>query len=56
MNYILIYIIIKQQSFCDICLEKDQYEDDKLVYCDLCNGLTHQTCYGSELLGGIPGI
>lgn len=43
-----------EDSVCDICLGGDSYEEDKIIICDLCQSLTHQTCYGSELLSGIP--
>ena len=31
-------------------MEHDGYEDDAIVFCDLCNSSFHQSCFGSELL------
>ena len=39
---------------CDICLEFEYEDDDHIILCDFCNTGTHQKCYGSELLKGIP--
>ncbi|KRX00877.1 Zinc finger, FYVE/PHD-type [Pseudocohnilembus persalinus] len=39
----------KNNEFCDVCLETEALDNDQLVYCDLCDGLTHQKCYGSEI-------
>lgn len=39
---------------CDVCLEFEYEDDDQIVICDLCNAATHQSCYGSELLKGVP--
>ena len=39
---------------CDICLDDDDDENNEIVICDLCLVAVHQTCYGSELLQGVP--
>ena len=39
---------------CDVCLDDDDDEGNEIVICDLCLGAVHQSCYGSELLGGVP--
>lgn len=39
---------------CDVCLESYAEEGNEIVLCDLCNVATHQSCYGSELLKGVP--
>ena len=39
-----------EEAECIICLEHDGYEDDAIVFCDLCNSSFHQSCFGSELL------
>ena len=36
---------------CDICLDGDMYinknqDEDQLLFCDGCNAVTHQSCYG----------
>ena len=37
---------------CDVCQYLDDYEEDEIVICGLCNVAVHQTCYGSELMCG----
>ena len=39
---------------CDVCLEYEYEDDDQLVICELCNVAVHQTCYGGDLLHGVP--
>ena len=39
---------------CDVCLEDDDDEDNEILICELCLAATHQKCYGSDLLDGIP--
>lgn len=39
---------------CDVCLEDDDYENDEIVICELCNAATHQTCYGGEIFDRLP--
>lgn len=39
---------------CDVCLEMEYEEGDAILICDLCNAATHQTCYGSDILNGVP--
>ena len=39
---------------CDACLDGEDDEHNEIVICDLCLGAVHQTCYGSELLQGVP--
>jgi len=48
-------------SYCNICFDNTRIVSqeggkviDDLVYCELCNSLTHQRCYGSELYEKIP--
>ncbi|KRX02606.1 hypothetical protein PPERSA_11946 [Pseudocohnilembus persalinus] len=43
----------EDKELCDFCLTDTKYESDDLYYCDLCNCLIHQSCYGSELLNGL---
>ncbi|EGR31358.1 hypothetical protein IMG5_112020 [Ichthyophthirius multifiliis] len=44
----------QELDFCDVCLIKVPLQKDELIYCDLCNGLTHQSCYGGQLQNIIP--
>ncbi|KAL4486117.1 hypothetical protein ABPG72_012170 [Tetrahymena utriculariae] len=41
-------------DFCEVCLIKEGMQQDDLIFCELCNGLIHQSCYGGELLDSIP--
>ncbi|EAR93910.3 PHD zinc finger protein (macronuclear) [Tetrahymena thermophila SB210] len=41
-------------DFCEVCLIKEGMQQDDLIFCELCNGLVHQSCYGGELLDSIP--
>lgn len=39
---------------CGICKDSITYIKDELFLCDLCFSATHQSCYGSELIGENP--
>lgn len=39
---------------CDVCLDDDDDDNNDIVICDLCQVAVHQTCYGGELLEGVP--
>ena len=41
-------------AICDVCLESIANQTDLIVFCDICDFAVHQTCYGSELLDGVP--
>ncbi len=34
---------------CDICLDIENYDKDKIHICKICYSATHQSCYGSEI-------
>ena len=40
----------EEKIACDVCRYLDDYEDDEIVICGLCQVAVHQTCYGGELL------
>jgi hypothetical protein len=35
---------------CDSCLSSVSYEDNKLIYCEMCLGAVHINCHGRKLL------
>jgi len=39
---------------CDVCQEGEDYDDDEIVICDLCNSAAHQSCYGGEIKNQLP--
>jgi hypothetical protein len=39
---------------CDICLEEEDYEEDEILICELCQAATHQSCYGGEIKNRLP--
>ena len=46
-------------DYCDNCLEQHpltntEGETDECVYCDLCDGMCHQRCYGGQLYKYVP--
>lgn len=41
-------------AVCAICLYAWSEKNDELIYCELCNYMIHQSCYGSELAESIP--
>lgn len=45
---------IDEDIQCDICLDFEYEEGDEIVICEMCNVGVHQTCYGGELVDGIP--
>lgn len=45
---------IDEEIQCDVCLEDDYHDDDKIVICEMCNAAVHQSCYGGDLAKGIP--
>eukprot|EP00347_Sterkiella_histriomuscorum_P013471 403364586 len=45
---------IEEQISCDICRDGENYDDDTIVLCDLCNSGAHQSCYGNDILDQIP--
>ena len=42
---------VKDNVLCDVCLWEFDEPEDQLVMCEGCNGATHQTCYGANLVG-----
>lgn len=43
-----------QNIVCDICLDPYNSVDDRLVFCQKCRIIVHQSCYGSDLLEDFP--
>ena len=49
------HIVIEENSdetkiTCDVCQYEDDFDDDEILICNLCQVGVHQTCYGSELI------
>ncbi len=40
--------------FCDICRDDFCYDDDQLIFCELCNVGVHQHCYKRDLAKSVP--
>ena len=45
---------INEDARCDICLGDDDNEGDEMVFCDGCNVVAHQTCYGRDICHNLP--
>lgn len=39
---------------CDVCLDGDAEDKDKIVICELCFAATHQSCYAGSILNQVP--
>lgn len=49
------HIVIEENSdetkiACDVCQYTDDFDEDEIFICSLCQVGVHQTCYGSELV------
>ena len=54
--YALIRIENTQEKdiVCDVCLEEEDYDEDEILICELCQAATHQSCYGGEIKNRLP--
>jgi hypothetical protein len=44
----------EKQAKCEVCKDFRYYGNDQSVFCDLCFGCVHQSCYKRELKEGVP--
>ena len=47
---------VESEIVCDVCMSDfvDETTNDELVICEKCNVATHLSCYGHDLIHGIP--
>jgi hypothetical protein len=43
-------VLVSDDVCCNICLSGEVFEDDEIVFCDICNVPVHQTCYGVDIV------